>query len=225
MTAHVRLIRAADNTEVFNADYVFLGERLKLTEWLANQSERLLHNLQRGYETLGTHIYDNVFMRYPFPDRQTHAAGSMAIAFGLAPVYPLLSGAIAAEDSAFARSSWTTVDFLRPTLRWQSFPRATDLTADPGEMGRVKNVRYDLVIAREHNLAPAEVVYRREGLPEPIHTLETPLSPGTRYFWNVRARFELDGRQRVTEWGTVSFWFQEKWTSPSLMSYRFKTPQ
>jgi hypothetical protein len=53
-------------------------------------------------------------------------------------------------------------------------------------------------------LAPAGIVYRRDGLASPTHTLETALSPGTRYFWTVRARFELDGRERVTEWGTIN---------------------
>lgn len=227
MTAHVRLIRTRDNAEVFAADYVFLGERLTVSEWSANQAERLLHNLRVGYQTLGAHIYDSVFLLYPFPDRKTpQSAGFMANAFGLPPLYPRLSGPAAEEDVFFLPPShWKTVDSLQPTFRWQSFPRPIDIKAAPDEMERVRNVRYDLIIAQEHNLGPADAVYRREGLPDPMHTIETSLKPATRYFWTVRARFELDGRERVTEWSTVDFWFQGKWTSPSPASYRFKTPK
>jgi hypothetical protein len=92
------------------------------------------------------------------------------------------------------------------------------------DMGRVKNVRYDLIIVRERNLAPAEVVYRREGLPEAHHALETSLSSGTHYFWTVRARFELDSRERVTEWGSTHYMARERYSAPSHLSYRFKTP-
>jgi hypothetical protein len=116
------------------------------------------------------------------------------------------------------------VSGLQPTLRWQRFPRESDLQAAPAEMARVKNVSYDLVIAREHELAPAEIVYRRNGLSTPAHHLETPLAPHTGYFWTVRARFELDGRERVTEWGTTHYLARDWLTSPSRFSYCFKTP-
>jgi len=213
MQAHVRLVRAGNNAEVFSADYFYGGERLKLSEWSADQGKRLLRALETGYETLGAHIYDSVFLLYSFPDREAHWTGFLQTAFGLAPIYPA-TGVIGG----------TTVDKLQPTLRWQGFPRATDVTAAPEDMGRVKNVKYDLVIAREHNLAPAEVVYRREGLSDTAHTIETSLSPATRYFWTVRARFELDGRQRVTEWGSTLISAHERVTAPSGSSYLFKTP-
>jgi len=224
MEAHVRLIRTRDDAEVFSANCVYLGERLKLSEWSANQAEPLLRALQTGYETLGAHIYDNVFLLYPFPDREAHPAGALAPAFGLAPIDPHTRGTLTGDPFIGNRFEWTTVAGLQPTLRWQNFPRESDIQKAPEEMGRVKNVRYDLLIAREHNLAPAGIVYRREGLSESVHRVETPLNPRTRYFWTVRARFELDGRQRVTEWGATTFMARELWTAPSQWSYRFKTP-
>jgi len=224
MKAHVRLIRARDNTEIFATDYLFLGERHKLSEWSANQAERLLHALQKGYEVLGTHIRDNVFLLYPFPDHEAHAAGTLAVAFGLAPIYPRTRGTLTGDPLIGKHFEWLTVDGLQPTFRWQGFPRETDIQKAPEEMERVSNVRYDLIIAREQNLAPAGIVYRREGLPQSAHRLETPLSPDTRYFWTVRAHFELDGRERVTEWSAMHFMARERWTAPSNWSYRFKTP-
>jgi len=77
---------------------------------------------------------------------------------------------------------------------------------------------------REQNLAPAEIVYRREGLEQAAHKLETPLASGAQYFWTVRARFDLDGRKRVTSWGSTQYSARETWTAPSRHSYRFRTP-
>jgi hypothetical protein len=224
MQAHVRVIRTRDNSVIFSTDYVYMGEKLKPSEWSANRAARLLAGLETGYKTLGTHIIENTFLLYPFPDRQPHASGFLSSAFGLAPVYPPTRGQLTGEPLIGNRFEWTSVDTLRPTLRWQGFPRSTDIEAAREEMGRITNVRYDLVIAREQNLAPAGIVYRREGLPATRHTIETSLSPATRYFWTVRARFELDGRERVTEWGSTHFMARERWTAPSHLSYRFKTP-
>lgn len=222
MEAHIRLIRTADNNEVFSCDYTYRGERLKLSDWAANQGEQLLRSLNTGYERLGSHVYDSVFLLYPFPDRWPHSAGGLlSLSVGLAPISPATRGPPPPDDTFF---SWVTVDELQPTFRWQSFPRETDVRLLPEEMGRVKNVTYDLIIARERNLAPAEVVYRREGLPDSVHTIETPLIFTTRYFWTVRARFELDGRQRVTEWGSTYYRVWDQFTAPTSFSYRFETP-
>jgi len=75
MTAHVRLIRTADNTVFHSTSYVYQGEKLKLKEWSANQAEQLLHGLQVGYATLGSYIYEGVFLFYQsspikLPDNQ-----------------------------------------------------------------------------------------------------------------------------------------------------------
>jgi hypothetical protein len=51
-----------------------------------------------------------------------------------------------------------------------------------------------------------EVVYKKDGLTENVHTLETSLSPST-YAWSVRARFVQDGKVRVTEWSKTTAGF------------------
>jgi len=224
MEAHVRLVRPGDNSEVFAYDFRYQGKRLKLAEWSANQGRPLLQALDDGYTALAAQIYDSVFRLYPFPDQGAHSAGFMAVAFGLAPIEPPLRGQLTGDKLIGPSFEWTTVSGLQPTLRWQQFPRESDLQAAPAEMGRVKNVRYDLVIAREHELAPAEIIYQRDGLSSPAHHLITPLAPDTGYFWTVRARFELDGREHVTEWGTTQYLARDWLTSPSRFSYRFKTP-
>ncbi|HSN39638.1 MAG TPA: hypothetical protein VLT92_05535 [Burkholderiales bacterium] len=225
MEARIRLVRTRDNAEVFSSEYLYQGERLTLAEWSANRSERLLRALKTGYETLGEHIYESVFLLYPFPDRDPHGAGFLSAAFGLAPLYPPTRGQLTGDRLIGDTFEWFAVDSVRPTLRWQAFPRETDIAAAPEDMKRVRNVSYELVVARERNLVPAETVYRRSGLAKPEHTLATALASGARYFWTVRARFELDGRERVTEWSSTHFIAREKITAPSRFSYRFRTPR
>jgi hypothetical protein len=222
LEARVRAIRAGDNSEIFATNYAHAGKRLKVSEWLANQGQPLLRALEAGYESLGSHIYDEAFLLYPFYDLESGELFRF-LSYGLEPIYPSMGEGLLQRGGPISSDfGWPKVNNLQPTLRWQRFPRDFDVEISPEAMGRVKNVQYDLVIAQEQNLAAAEIVYRREGLSEAVHTVETLLSPGRRYFWTVRARFELDGRPRVTDWGQ---WFmRQKLTAPSPWSYRFRTP-
>jgi hypothetical protein len=140
---------------------------------------------------------------------------------GLRPAYPAPWG--------------PKVDSLVPTLRWESFPRPTDLGVDAeGWVARIQGVTYDLRIWRTvrgdfPSIYPGDLVYSRDGVPEPLHTVETPLAPDTSYLWSIRARFDLDGEMRVTEWSMLKF--PNEGISgpraprvPPLAYYRFKTP-
>lgn len=224
MEAAVRLVSTADNRELMTESYRYSGPAMKLAEWAANDAAELLKAIETGYRVLGAQIFENTFMLYPFPDRDPHSAGFMGVAFGLAPLYPTTRGALTGDKIIGSHFEWTTVNGLRPTLRWQPFPRDVDVAKQPQEMGRISNVRYDLVVAEEFNMAPGPLVYRREGLPDTSHTLKVTLKKGTRYFWTVRARFELDGRERLTEWSSTHYIARQGMTAPSVYSFRFKTP-
>jgi hypothetical protein len=224
MQARVRLIRSRDNRELTSADYLYQGERRLPAEWAAEQGAALVPALQAGYATLGTHIHDSIFLLYPFPDRDMHSSGWLSAAFGLAPLYPRTNWQLSSDSFPGRSLEWSQVASTRPTLRWQSFPRPGDRASAPEDMTRLSNVRYDLVIAEERYLAPARIVYRSEGLRQPSHTLITSLRSRHRYFWSVRARFTLDGRERVTEWGSTHFMATDRLTAPSIWSYRFRTP-
>ena len=108
-------------------------------------------------------------------------------------------------------------------MRWETFPRKEDAEAAPEPMARVRNVRYDLLVASEKNGVPSGLVYSRDGIESNSHTLENALEPGRRYFWTVRARFDLDGDTYVTEWARSAF-YGHALTSPNMWSYRFSTP-
>ena len=215
MHATVRLLRRIDGKELSITEYVYTGPRYTIEEWAENGAARLLAGLKTGYQSLGAHIHDVVFLLYPFPDREWRAGSVLVTAYGLAPLDPV---------PVTPRLTMPQVRELQPTLRWQSYPRPEDVAAAPEAMARVRNVRYDLVIAASRDYAPAETVYRREALPQPVHALETPLAAHSEYYWSVRARFELDGRERVTAWGSTYYDARETWTAPSRYSYRFLTP-
>jgi len=119
------------------------------------------------------------------------------------------------------------VDSLQPTLRWEAFPRTEDLKVDKaGRLAAVRNPTYELRIWRAEHDFPAELVYARSGLTEPVHTVETPFAPDTLYLWTIRARFELNGEPRVTEWATLSGpWYGRRTEIPHRDYYRFTTPR
>lgn len=204
--ADVRLVRTSDNSEIFTDSFSYSVKRAKYTEWAANHADLLVRTLKTYYEAIGHNISDRIYLLYPFPSRQEEG---MLRSCGLAPIYP--------------DNYKTVVGDLHPALSWQSFPRASDTAAAPDEMARVKNVRYDLIVAVGENREPPAVVYRREGLPEPKDKIEINLKPHTRYFWSARARFNLDGRERVTEWGTRCPFEQQLIVDSHL--YRFYTPR
>jgi hypothetical protein len=225
MQVHVRLVDTHSNTEKYSNDFLYYGRRLDLAGWSANQAKPLIDELNKGYRTLGTHIYENIFELYSLPDRERRSAGCvMSSAFGLAPINPPTRGALTGDRFIGAKFEWYAADGLRPRFKWEAFPRPGDVAAAPEEMKQVSNVRYDLLVANEENMAPGEIIYRQEGLQSPEHVINLSLRSDARYFWTVRARFDLDGRSRVTEWGSTHFAVREKITAPSQYSYRFRTP-
>jgi hypothetical protein len=213
MDARARILDADDGAELFAADYQHRGESRTLAGWSSELGAPLVGALAAGYRDLGARIFETVFRLYPFPDRSIHRSGLFGRTFGLAP------------DEAYIAPwfEWVEVEGVRPTLRWQSFPRASDSAAQPSEMARVKRVRYDLIVARERDSAPGDVVYRRTGLPRTEHRLEEPLERMTRYFWTVRARFELDGRMQLTEWSAADPDPAPSGDAPPPTAFRIRT--
>lgn len=135
---------------------------------------------------------------------------------GLHALYPLQKADFFNPPGAFV-----LVDSLQPTLRWESFPRSRDLTGSNADrLRRVEDVTYELVIAD----AVRDWEYRRTGLKESHHKVETPLNPKTKYLWTVRACFQIDGEPRCTEWGAISDWESQAVWHPNSSSYRLMTP-
>jgi hypothetical protein len=111
---------------------------------------------------------------------------------------------------------------LQPLLAWETFPRALDREI----ASEVSHVTYDLRVWDEEDCARRSLVYRRNGLTGPEHRIEQPLKPGQRYFWSVRARFRVAGRETATPWsffapGTAC----ERSEIPDGQYHRFLTPR
>jgi len=119
--------------------------------------------------------------------------------------------------------AFVPVDSLQPTLKWESFPRSRDLAGSMADVyRRIEDVRYELVLAEAGAL---DRVYRRDGLKEASHKVETPLKSRTKYLWTVRACFRIGEEPRCTEWGAISNWEDSAvWHPNFLASYRFETP-
>jgi len=204
MTVHVRLIKTGDNSRLFSGDYSYHGKRYRYTEWAVNNGDRLTSALKNGYESLGRDISERIFLLYPFADRMGKGESGNC---GL--------GALGPKDGM----AWD----LSPLLSWQSFPRESDIGADVQDLKRVKNVSYELVVGSGDNGETPDMFYRVKGLTETSHKLPMRLNPNTRYFWSVRARFELNGRQRVTDWATSCPFEQQLVVGAQI--YRFYTPK
>jgi hypothetical protein len=96
------------------------------------------------------------------------------------------------------------LDARHPVLRWARFPhpRGEDPAAR-GAAGDARRVTYDVRVWRAETGYPVELVYEREALPETSHRIEQTLSPSTDYLWTVRARFEVDGQPRRSDWAVT----------------------
>jgi len=136
---------------------------------------------------------------------------------------------------------WPTVSTLQPTLRWEPIPgvhydhwtleEQPFITAD---LAHVTNVSYDLRIWKTDGGPPVMLVYEQDAIRDTAHKLETPLAPSSLYYWSVRARFDLDGKTRISEWSLSLFpgggfydprrVSRETGVIPPANYYRFKTP-
>lgn len=224
MKARVRLVRAADGEALLVRDYSYAGPRLTIADWAQDDGRPLRDALTAGYEMLGRRIYESLIALYPFPAREVQPVGAGLTGFGLVPAVALQPTKVRDGFLNLPRRAWPRADALQPLLQWEAFPRAGDVAAAPEEMARVARVRYDLMVMRGQDFGPGEPDYRRDGLPDTSHRLEAPLLPGTDYVWTVRARFELDGRERVTEWSALLGAPRHEPEAPQPAAYVFRTP-
>lgn len=105
----------------------------------------------------------------------------------------------------------------KPLFQWESFPWKHDLISKE----RFSEIVYDLEIYKYeefhqglflHHGYIGKLVYAKNGLTKNEHKLEEPLEENTKYLWSVRARFKLDGKTRLTEWGGLYYGDQHAWS-------------
>lgn len=123
--------------------------------------------------------------------------------------------------SAIGSLGFVKVNSVQPTLRWESFPRGSDLTSTNEQKHQISDVHYELRIfdvglSSKVNfiIVPTQLIYEMRDISEPYHMIENKLDACKAYFWTVRARFKLDGRLRVLEWAgafNVASWNEKPW--------------
>ena len=137
---------------------------------------------------------------------------------GLYPDNPPVSRKVLSLQTDFVE-----VDTLKPTFRWHPLTIGTDLPEDQ-ESARIDNITYEIRIWRTVSSEVGKLVYRRRQLTTAEHQLEQALNYGTRYYWSVRAHFDIDGKNRMTEW-TMAGYLLRGDSVPNDSCLRFKTPE
>ena len=120
------------------------------------------------------------------------------------------------------QTDFVEIDTLKPTFRWHPLAIGTDLPEDQGS-ARIDRITYEIRIWRTVSSDAGKLVYQRTQLTTTAHQLEQALDYGTRYYWSVRAHFDIDGKNRTTEW-TLAGYLLRSDSVPNESCLRFKTP-
>jgi hypothetical protein len=68
VTAHARLVRVADGTELYAAPWTYRSGTRKFVEWAANNAQPLRTELDRAVQTLAETIVEELFLLYRIPE-------------------------------------------------------------------------------------------------------------------------------------------------------------
>ena len=120
------------------------------------------------------------------------------------------------------QTDFVEVDTLKPTFRWHPLTIGADPPVDQ-ETLRIDNITYEIRIWRTVSSDAGKLVYQRRRLTTTEHHLEQALNYGTRYYWSVRAHFDIDGKKRTSEW-TLAGYLLRSDSVPNDSCLRFKTP-
>lgn len=224
LTTQARLLDTRSHAVLDQIEHARRSEAHTAEEWLQDNAASFVRAVDTLIQGNARDIVLEFFRLYhpPTPPEPDAEVGRVVPYHVLKPVYPKpRRGGVDLREIVSRRyaKGWggfdvVPVDELQPTLRWEAFPRQADRPGKAEEARHFANVSYEVSVFRAiftkddfyyaggHYVAGPRV-YARKGLTEPWHRIEEPLRPCARYAWTVRARFELDGQTRVTEW-TVS---------------------
>ncbi len=206
MNVRSTLIRTRDGWQLDQRSFTCRGGKRTFYEWTRRSDQPFDHGLSNCYEKIADRIVEELFLVTVPPDHKGWQFGG--------------------RD--FAK---VTMDSLQPTFRWNPVSGATHEEEDKAPfLDNMRDVVYDFKIWRaDNNDLPADLVYMRQGLLGTSHRVEEPLEPSTKYFWTVRARFNMNDSSRATPWAVAQ---EREGYSPGRLDrvtnsfyYRFQTPQ
>lgn len=219
MQARARLIDAGSGQVMDELNYRYRAACYSAEDWLAEEGRRMSGAILNGYRFLVENIVDEMLLIY-HPGKSADKSSQPDTRgpvphFVLAPVDPpapemgIKWGNVFSFSKkpggaqGFGGMQFRDVVSLTPRFAWEKFPRAFDQNAvDGGYSDVVYDLRiYSGVISGLGTIGPLHLVQELTGLTEPAYRVEQPLDPCSWYFWTVRARFNLNGTVRSTEWG------------------------
>ena len=212
LVANVRVTRVSNGDRLYERAFVYQSDEYDSYRWGKDHAALFRAEFQRAYANLAESVVEQVFLLTALPlESRARASGYAGLkdimggrdACGLAWVSPEHDYRPSISDTTHA--TWNRFPVMgsrQPELAWEAFPRDNDRRADTGgDLSGISNIRYDLRVWQVVADAPPGLIYERRDLSEPWHALEQSLSPGSRYFWSARARFDSGGSTHSTKWG------------------------
>ncbi|MES9957937.1 MAG: hypothetical protein ABW086_12860 [Sedimenticola sp.] len=218
-----KLIRSDDNDVIDSLKLLWRSGRYTAEEWSENNYERLKQAVVSAGSMIARESIDEYFFLYYPKTKPKHKKEANKIhpldtannietnnkKSDLVPYYSIkpLSPVIKAKTGLFAvfTGDWEfqEIQSSQPLLKWEAFPRKEDLEGIP--LYQIGKVEYEIKLFisstdEGHFSYPDREIYHRIGIKEPFHKIEKRLEPCHRYYWTVRASFNLNGNQKFTEW-------------------------
>jgi len=208
MNADIQLMDTKTGEKQYRRDFHYLSKALPYDEWFADGARQLSRGFEQAQVALAERIIDELFLVTSFPFDTGLWSFPGQPEFGSCwffPVYP--SSQYSSLWYSIRHNSpgitllYANVDSTQPLLQWEPFPRPRDLTPDNESLVRqISNVTYDLKIWEASHDYPERLVYDRTNLVDAKHKLEYPLNPQTKYFWTIRARYNISDKPQATRW-------------------------
>ncbi len=167
--------------------------------WVANDAQAFREALAAAYRELAAAVVEESLLVYRSDDRAAPAT-EYGRGYFLTPVEPppvRRKFPVRDYEIGFGSAGTALVTSRQPRLRWTELPvrggrRGNDFPLADVEQ---QTIRYDVRVFDGNN-----VVTEADALPRPEFRVPVALAPCRSYFWTVRARFLLRGRERVTDW-------------------------
>jgi len=240
--ARGRLVRVADGVVV---DEFIKRQSTRLAtvdQWTAEKGSVVASEFNSALQGIANAFIDEWLLVYRGDAwDKTPTSRPMGVAeprtpdYAIRPLAPQVRSRalMASPAKLFVVGAPTELKTSSPTLAWEKLPDS--LPADEyfeGDSPRARSLFYDVMILSAgfargevgQYIAPGNIVRRYPGLQAASVEVKEPLSPCTYYFWTVRARFELDGRPRQTEWSFGTPETDPRFVRRSVTSPKYRWP-
>ena len=228
VTAEARLVDTATGKPIAQRGLVYVSPQGGSPLWIRDDAALTRMEIERAYRTLAERIVEDLLLQADGGTRPYQAPRTVRAAAdtcGLVPRTPKLQWEGGGHRAR--RLAESGVESVTPVLSWDEGPPTEPGAAQrkphwspdwrpneppatlessritPVASGKEGDVSYDLRIWSVVDGAPGALAYERQRLREPQHRVETALEPSSTYFWSVRMRYSVDGRERVTRWSAA----------------------